>query len=92
MTAGIVSYSSLSELEANEPAVWERPNFYSSPSISRSLDACLEVSGLEKDDIDTFDFYSLVPLILLHEHLLTFLQLFSDCPKACLSASWITFD
>lgn len=40
--------------------VWERPNFYSSPSISRSLDTALDVSGLGKDDIDLFDFYSYV--------------------------------
>lgn len=39
-------------------SVWLRPNFYSSPSISRSLDASLEVSGLRKEDIDLFDFYS----------------------------------
>ena len=38
--------------------VWERPEFWWSPSISRSLDAGLEASGLEKDDIDLFDFYS----------------------------------
>lgn len=39
-------------------AVWERPNYHSSPSISRSLDACLEVSGLAKEQISLFDFYS----------------------------------
>ena|ERR1700744_2324851 len=38
--------------------VWDRPNFYSSPSISKSLDAALEVSHLTKDKIDLFDFYS----------------------------------
>jgi hypothetical protein len=38
--------------------VWERPNFYSSPSISKSLDAALEVSHLSEDKIDLFDFYS----------------------------------
>ena len=38
--------------------VWERPNFHSSPAISRSLHDCLEVSGLNKDDVDLFDFYS----------------------------------
>jgi hypothetical protein len=38
--------------------VWERPNFYSSPSISKSLDAALEVSHATKDNIDLFDFYS----------------------------------
>lgn len=42
----------------NVHSVWERPNYYSSPSLSRSLDACLEVSGLKKEDIDLFDFYS----------------------------------
>ena len=40
--------------------VWERPNFHSSPAISRSLDACLEVSNLAKKEVDLFDFYSYV--------------------------------
>ena len=43
-------------------AVWERPNYHSSPSISRSLDACLDICGLHKDQIDLFDFYSCVSL------------------------------
>ena len=38
--------------------VWERPNFYSSPAISRSLDACLEVSDLTKEAVDLIDLYS----------------------------------
>lgn len=38
--------------------VWRRPNFYTSPAISRSLDAGLAVSGLTTDEIDFFDFYS----------------------------------
>ena len=38
--------------------VWERPNFHSSPAISRSLDACLEASDLAKEEVDLFDFYS----------------------------------
>ena len=38
--------------------VWERPNFHSSPAISRSLNACLEVSDLSKEEVDLFDFYS----------------------------------
>ena len=38
----------------------DRPNFYSSPAISRSLDACLQVAGLAKEQIDLFDLYSLV--------------------------------
>ena len=62
--------SSLFKLTSD--AVWERPNFYSSPSISRSLDAGLEISGLAKDNIDTFDFYSFVPLNILHRNILTF--------------------
>ncbi len=44
----------------NRYPVWERPNYHSSPSISRSLDACLEICGLSKDRIDLFDFYSCV--------------------------------
>ncbi|KAH6662782.1 hypothetical protein B0J14DRAFT_610177 [Halenospora varia] len=42
---------------------WERPNYHSSPSISRSLDSGLEVSGLQKDDIDIYDFYSCFPIV-----------------------------
>lgn len=38
--------------------VWERPDFHSSPAISRSLRACLEVSGLKNEDVDLFDIYS----------------------------------
>ncbi|EGX91593.1 acetyl-CoA acetyltransferase [Cordyceps militaris CM01] len=41
-------------------AVWERPGFASSPAITNSLDAALQVSGLTKDKIDVFDFYSQV--------------------------------
>jgi hypothetical protein len=40
--------------------VWERPNFYSSPSISRSLDAAIAVSSVHREDIDLYDFYSSV--------------------------------
>lgn len=43
-----------------ELSVWERPNFYSSPSIERSIDSALSVSGLRKEDIDLYDFYSYV--------------------------------
>jgi hypothetical protein len=32
---------------------WQRPNFYSSPAISRTLDA----------DIDMYDFYSCFPIV-----------------------------
>ncbi|PSN63113.1 hypothetical protein BS50DRAFT_530735 [Corynespora cassiicola Philippines] len=44
-------------------AFWDRPNYYSSPSISRSLDASLSVSHLAADDIDIFDFYSCFPIV-----------------------------
>lgn len=39
-------------------AVWERPHFHQSPAISKALDAALNVSGLTKDEVDCFDFYS----------------------------------
>ncbi|KAH8815474.1 hypothetical protein F5884DRAFT_180194 [Xylogone sp. PMI_703] len=42
---------------------WERPNFYSSPSISRSLDMALELSGLKADQVDMFDIYSCFPIV-----------------------------
>ncbi|OCK74214.1 hypothetical protein K432DRAFT_311184 [Lepidopterella palustris CBS 459.81] len=42
---------------------WERPNFYTCPSISRSIDSSLEVCGLTKDQIDMFDFYSCFPIV-----------------------------
>jgi hypothetical protein len=50
---------------------WERPNYHSSPAISQSLDACLRLSGLSKDQIDLFDFYSCFPIVpkLACEHL-----------------------
>ncbi|KAF2186796.1 acetyl-CoA acetyltransferase [Zopfia rhizophila CBS 207.26] len=42
---------------------WKRPNFYTSPSISRSLDSALQVSGVSKEEIDIFDFYSCFPIV-----------------------------
>ncbi|KIW45204.1 uncharacterized protein PV06_03606 [Exophiala oligosperma] len=42
---------------------WERPNYYSSPAIERSLDAGLKVSGLDKSEIDLYDFYSCFPIV-----------------------------
>ncbi|CAG7940051.1 unnamed protein product [Penicillium nalgiovense] len=47
----------------DSPNFWERPNFYSSPSISRSLDAAIEVSGLRREEIDLYDFYSCFPIV-----------------------------
>ena len=42
---------------------WKRPNFHSSPAISRTLDAGLEACGLSKADIDIYDFYSCFPIV-----------------------------
>jgi len=42
---------------------WHRPNFYTSPSISQSLDAATEISGLKREDIDLYDFYSCFPIV-----------------------------
>ena len=42
---------------------WKRPNFYSSPSISRSIDASLQSSGVSKGDIDLIDIYSCFPIV-----------------------------
>lgn len=39
-------------------SVWERPNFFESPSISKSLNQCLGSSQLDRDEIDLYDFYS----------------------------------
>lgn len=38
--------------------VWNRPNFHSSPAVATALDMCLNSSGMGKDDMDLFDFYS----------------------------------
>ncbi|PBP25555.1 hypothetical protein BUE80_DR003461 [Diplocarpon rosae] len=43
--------------------VWERPNFHSSPAMSRSLDEGLRVSDVTKEEIDLFDFYSCFPIV-----------------------------
>ncbi|CRG84630.1 hypothetical protein PISL3812_01889 [Talaromyces islandicus] len=42
---------------------WERPNYYSSPAISRSIDEGLNVSGIKAEDVDVFDFYSCFPIV-----------------------------
>lgn len=42
---------------------WKRPNFYTSPSISQSIDASLRVSGVSKEDIDLIDIYSCFPIV-----------------------------
>ncbi|ODA78260.1 hypothetical protein RJ55_05641 [Drechmeria coniospora] len=40
---------------------WERRHYHQSSAISQSIDAALNVSGLTKEDIDCYDFYSQVP-------------------------------
>ena len=45
---------------ADQSIVWLRPDYHSSASISRSIDASLRVSGLTKEDVDLHCFYSCV--------------------------------
>jgi hypothetical protein len=42
---------------------WMRPNFHTSPSISRSLDAALEICNVSKEEIDLYDIYSCFPIV-----------------------------
>ncbi|KAF2634654.1 acetyl-CoA acetyltransferas-like protein [Massarina eburnea CBS 473.64] len=42
---------------------WNRPNFYTSPSISRSLDTALSLTNNKSSEIDLFDFYSCFPIV-----------------------------
>jgi hypothetical protein len=42
---------------------WLRPNFYSSPSISRSIDAALTISHTNKSELDLVDIYSCFPIV-----------------------------
>ncbi|KAJ6260116.1 LOW QUALITY PROTEIN: hypothetical protein Dda_4337 [Drechslerella dactyloides] len=50
---------------------WQRPNYHSSPAISRSLDAALRISNLTPGDIDLYDLYSCFPIVpkLAAQHL-----------------------
>ncbi|KAF3927405.1 hypothetical protein ABW21_db0205841 [Orbilia brochopaga] len=50
---------------------WLRPNYHSSPAISRSLDAALQISNLTPADIDLYDLYSCFPIVpkLAAQHL-----------------------
>ncbi|RMD40494.1 hypothetical protein DV735_g4635, partial [Chaetothyriales sp. CBS 134920] len=59
---------------------WLRPAFYSSPSISQSLDAGIAASSLSREDIDLFDFYSCFPIVpkLAANHLGLSLDGYSD--------------
>ena len=42
---------------------WHRPNFYSSPSIARSLSTALSISKVKEEDIDLIDIYSCFPIV-----------------------------
>ncbi|KAF1912365.1 hypothetical protein BDU57DRAFT_559610 [Ampelomyces quisqualis] len=42
---------------------WLRPNFYSSPSIARSIDAALSVSDTTRSELDLIDIYSCFPIV-----------------------------
>lgn len=92
VTATSVSFPCQNKrLNTDLMVVWQRPNFHSSPSIERALDAALEVSGIIKDKIDLYDFYSYYFLLLGHLHMLTigtaasrsypsWLAIISNCP------------
>lgn len=43
--------------------VWERPNFFESSAISKSLNHCLGSSELSSGEIDIYDFYSCFPIV-----------------------------
>jgi hypothetical protein len=42
---------------------WLRPNFHSSPSIERSIDAALHVTQTNKTELDLIDIYSCFPIV-----------------------------
>lgn len=42
---------------------WHRPNFHTSPSISRSIDAALSLSATSKSELDLIDIYSCFPIV-----------------------------
>jgi acetyl-CoA acetyltransferase len=42
---------------------WQRPNFYTSPSIERSLHTALDVSETEVAELDLIDIYSCFPIV-----------------------------
>lgn len=48
---------------AESEEFFNRTNFHSSPAIERSIDTALKVSGLTKDEIHAYDFYSCFPIV-----------------------------
>jgi hypothetical protein len=42
---------------------WLRPNFHTSPSISRSIDSALSITQTEKSELDLIDIYSCFPIV-----------------------------
>ena len=53
-------FSDMTNLADHIPGfqVWERQDYWWSPVISRSLDAGIAASGIDKEEIDLYDFYS----------------------------------
>lgn len=48
---------------SDSPEYWLRPEYWWSPSLSRSLDAALDVSGVYTEEIDLYDIYSCFPIV-----------------------------
>ncbi|KAL6159911.1 hypothetical protein ACJBU6_02322 [Exserohilum turcicum] len=48
---------------ADADEFWKRPDFHSSPAISRSIDASLHASGTKKEELDILDIYSCFPIV-----------------------------
>ncbi|KAF4126522.1 hypothetical protein GMORB2_0258 [Geosmithia morbida] len=43
--------------------LWERPCYHRSQAIEQSIDAAMRRSGIDKSDIDCYDFYSCFPIV-----------------------------
>ena len=56
---------------ADAAAFWKRPNYYSSPCVSRSIDTALSLAHMTASDVDLFDIYSCFPIVpkLAAQHL-----------------------
>jgi hypothetical protein len=47
----------------DSPEFWFRPNFYSSPSISHSIDTALSITDTNKAELGLIDIYSCFPIV-----------------------------
>ncbi|KAL5394998.1 hypothetical protein PMIN06_012768 [Paraphaeosphaeria minitans] len=56
---------------SDAPLFWNRPNFHTSPCLSRTLDAALALAQTPVSDIDLFDIYACFPIVpkLAAQHL-----------------------